>query len=485
MLFNSYPFLLIFLPLVLSGFYLFSKFKWTEVAKGWLFLASLAFYGYWDIRFLPLLLVSILFNYFVGDGILTVQNTVQKKSILLFGIVLNLALLFYFKYVNFFLHNFSKLTHFSFPIVEVVLPLGISFFTFTQIAYLVDSYKAKARKSSLLNYALFVTIFPHLIAGPILHHKEMIGQFRSLRMFVFSSKNFAEGIFLFSLGLFKKVMIADFLAGGVIPVFDQSLLPVTLLPAWFSAICYSLQLYFDFSGYSDMAVGLGLMFNLRLPINFNSPYQADSIIDFWRRWHITLSHFLRDYLYIPLGGNRRGEVSKFINLFATMVLGGIWHGAGNTFLLWGALHGSYLVINHLYRKLSFELPNWMNKSLTLLAVLMAWVLFRSPDFGKAREIFSGLLGLNGIALPLRFEESLAFLKKFNIFFMPYWYLNYQVYHLILVCLLIPVVLKFPNSGFLLNHFNKRPKLAAIFCTFLTLLCILNFENISEFLYYQF
>lgn len=485
MLFNSYPFLFFFLPSVLFGFYLFCKWHLTSLAKLWLLIASLAFYGYWDVRFVPLLGASILFNYAMGEAIDYVQDAIAKKCALAFGIACDLALLFYFKYTHFFLTTISKFSGWYY-FAEVALPLGISFFTFTQIAYLVDLYRGEAKKGSLLNYALFVTIFPHLIAGPILHHKEMIGQFNRLRMFVFSAKNVASGIFLFTLGLFKKVAIADHLSTFGAQIFDEALeVPLTLIPAWVGALSYSLQLYFDFSGYSDMAVGLGLLFNMRLPINFNSPYQATSIIDFWRRWHITLSHFLRDYLYIPLGGNRKGESARLRNLLVTMVLGGLWHGAGWTYVLWGTCHGLFLVCNHLWRKVHVELPNWFSRTITLIAVVAAWAIFRAPSTEKAFEVLSAMFGFAGVGLPLSLAEPLAFLSSFGITFIRFTDLHYHMFELGLVFVLIAVVLKAPNSFYWNEKFIKKPALAGMTTAVMAVTTILNLEKISEFLYYQF
>ena len=281
------------------------------------------FYAYWDARYLPLLLVSILFNYTVGSLI----ERHKSKLGLIIGVTVNLSLLTYFKYTNFFLSSFNEMFQTAIYVPKIILPLGISFFTFTQIAYLVDAYRGETQRYSLLTYSLFVTVFPHLIAGPILYHKNMIPQFSKLKNYVFTHKNMALGAAFFSVGLFKKVMIADSLAPWAKVVFDNAGM-VSFIEAWAGALAYTFQLYFDFSGYSEMAIGLGLMFNFKLPVNFNSPYKATSIIEFWRRWHITLSEFLRNYLYIPLGGNRNGQYGRMRNLLITMLLGGLWHGAG-------------------------------------------------------------------------------------------------------------------------------------------------------------
>lgn len=333
MLFNSYEFILLFLPVTFSGFFLLGRLEQSRLATLWLVLASLFFYGYWDWHYVPLLTASILFNYFIGRNI---ECRVQKKRILYLGILADVILLGYFKYADFFLTTVNAVAGSSFELLDIVLPLGISFFTFTQIAYLVDVYRGIAKNVSLLYYFEFVTIFPHLIAGPIINYKDMLPQFMAKETFRLNKKNIAIGLAIFAIGLSKKVLVADNLSVWANAAFANTE-HLAFLAAWIGALSYTLQLYFDFSGYSEMAIGLGLMFNLKLPMNFNSPYQARSIIDFWRRWHMTLGGWVRDYLYITMGGNRCGELLKMRNLFASMLIIGLWHGAGWTFVLWGGV----------------------------------------------------------------------------------------------------------------------------------------------------
>jgi alginate O-acetyltransferase complex protein AlgI len=481
MLFNSYSFLLLYLPVVLTGFFSLIRWQWNQTARLWLLLCSLWFYGYWDVRFLPLLIGSIACNYFCGAQILHQRSSYCQKAFLCSGILGNLALLFYFKYYNFFLSLIPGRSSFA----DVLLPLGISFFTFTQIAYLIDAYQGKADKCDIISYGLFVTIFPHLIAGPILHHKEMIKQFHSPDLYTVSWPHIAQGCFLFVIGMAKKVLIADHLASIVQPIFDSEVSSIPFMQAWFGALSYTLQLYFDFSGYSDMAVGLGLLFNLRLPLNFNSPYQADSIIDFWRRWHITLSTFLRDYLYIPLGGSRYGKWTKMRNLFLTMLLGGLWHGAGWTFVLWGACHGFFLIVNHLWRELKLTIPTWLARTFTLLAVIVSWVIFRSPDVSTALTILSGMIGLQGVVLPESYEASLAFLKHYGVVFHQLSISKFRSYDFLLLFALGVVVLKFPNSQAWTEHFQRRPLAWAIPCALIFFTSFIQLDELAEFLYYQF
>jgi len=342
LLFNTFSFFALFLPVALFVYFTISR-KSVRVSILFLLCSSVVFYGYWDVRYLPLLAVSIACNFLIGSRISTAKEkdlTINTRRWLISGVALNLSLLTFFKYSNFIVDNFAAIIGWNINFPKIVLPIGISFFTFTQIAYLVDCYQGKVREARPESYGLFVTYFPHLIAGPILHHKEMIPQFDSAQTHVFNAGRLAVGMTFFTIGLLKKVILADGISRFVAPVFDLHYADLTQAEAWAGALSYTFQLYFDFSAYSEMAYGLSYMFGIVLPINFFSPYKATSIIEFWRRWHITLSTFLRDYLYIPLGGNRNGKFHRYLNLFITMLLGGLWHGANWTFIVWGALHGS-------------------------------------------------------------------------------------------------------------------------------------------------
>jgi len=411
MLFNSYTFIFIFLPVVLLGFFYLGRFN-HAYAAGWLALASLFFYGYWNLAYVGLLLGSIIFNYTFGIWIakaVVQHETRRKKYLLIFSITANLLLLAYYKYANFFIGNVNIIANTHWSLGQIILPLGISFFTFTQIAYLVDAYQGKVKEYNFIHFALFVTYFPHLIAGPVLHHKEMMPQFSNVSTYRPNYENMAVGMTIFFIGLFKKCVLADGIAGFVGPVFSSPA-ELSMIEAWGAALCYSLQLYFDFSGYSDMAIGLSRLFGIVLPLNFHSPYKSVNIIEFWRRWHITLSRFLRDYLYFSLGGNRKGVMRRYLNLFVTMLLGGLWHGAGWTFIIWGGLHGVYLAINHGWQELrkvfgqDVELP--LSKPmhiaavlLTFVAVVAGWVVFRSDNIGTAAAILKAMAGFNGFVLP--------------------------------------------------------------------------------------
>ena len=380
------------------------------MAVSWLVGASLFFYGWWNPAYLVLILGSILFNYTAGIILGNLEQGFSKKGVLVAGILTNLATIGYFKYANFFVNNLNSAIGSDFHVSTIILPLAISFFTFQQIAYLVDAYKGETREYNFLHYSLFVTFFPQLIAGPIVHHKEMLPQFVKEGVYRLNHENLAVGITVFAIGLFKKVGLADEIAQYATPVFQaaEAGVSISFIEAWGGALAYTFQLYFDFSGYSDMAIGLACMFGIQLPLNFNSPYKAINIIEFWGRWHMTLSRFFRDYLYVPLGGNRKGKVRQLMNLMITMLLGGLWHGAGWTFVMWGGLHGAYLVVNHtwhtLRRGLGFDLKNTTvfgrvtARLITFIAVVVSWVFFRAETFDGGMNILRGMSGQQEVVL---------------------------------------------------------------------------------------
>lgn len=411
MLFNSPEFIFVFLPIVFLAFVAVGRYVGPVAALVVLIAASLVFYAYWRIDDLLLLCLSISANFVFGLQIHALLDKSPRKAkiVLIAGIVFNLSLIAVFKYLGFLSDATNTFFGTRLPHFDVILPLGISFFTFTQITFLVDVYRRLTIERSPLRYALFVTFFPHLIAGPILHQSSMSPQFQRKDFGCPHLDDIMSGVFLFVIGLFKKVIFADSIATFVSPVFDTAAAggALTFWEAWAGALAYTMQIYFDFSGYSDMAVGLGLMFGIRLPVNFNSPYQATSIIDFWRRWHMTLSAFLRDYLYVPLGGNRHGKVARYRNLMVTMLLGGLWHGANWTFVLWGGLHGLLICINHLWRRLDIgvflvfpqTVRNAVARLLTFIAVVVCWVPFRSESLTSACNLWRAMLGWDRIPLP--------------------------------------------------------------------------------------
>lgn len=403
MLFNSFEFILLFLPFVFVAFYLIGA-RSHFYASLWLAIASLFFYSWWSIKMLPLLLISITINYWFGKKLTEFNNCKKGKFFLISAITLNLGLLGYFKYAGLFVTTLNagltKVGMIPLTIPQIILPIGISFYTFTQIAFLVDCWQGKVNERRFLHYLLFVTYFPHLIAGPILHHSQMMPQFAKPATYQINYNKLIIGLVIFTIGLFKKMIIADPLseyADQLFKIADTGSESISLYTAWAGVLSYAFQIYFDFSGYSDMAIGISLFFGIHIPINFNSPYRSTSIIEFWRRWHISLSTFLREYLYIPLGGNQNGKCKRYINLLITMILGGLWHGASWNFALWGGLHGLYLTINHAWRKLfpktDHVLYNGFSWLITFIAVCFAWVLFRANTLDGAKRIYAAMLGL--------------------------------------------------------------------------------------------
>lgn len=472
MLFNSYEFIFLFLPLTFFIYFCLNQKRLTKLSKAFLVFSSLFFYSWWNIVYLPLILTSMLFNYIVGAVLsknfegrshLNSSKKSLKKPILIFGITCNLFLLGYFKYSDFFIVNINQVFSSSVPLLHLALPLAISFFTFQQIAFLVDMYKGEVEKEyDFLNYAIFVTFFPQLIAGPIVHHKEMMPQFLNIKNKAKNYKNIALGLFIFSIGLFKKVVIADTFAIWATRGFDEAQM-LNFFEAWATSLSYTFQLYFDFSGYTDMAIGAALLFNIKLPINFNSPYKALDIQDFWRRWHITLSRFLRDYVYIPLGGNRKGKARTYVNLIATFLIGGLWHGAGWTFVFWGLLHGVAIATHRMWKSFGFSMNRILAWFITFNFVNIAWIFFRAKEWEDALRVLRGMCG-------------------FDVF---EYNLNYIEVACLIAGLLIVVFAK--NSMINLHKKFLFNLLQIVFFSSLMLISILviRLGNKSEFLYFNF
>jgi len=468
-LFNSYAFIFLFLPVSFGVYFYLNSKKRTEQAKLFLILSSLFFYSWWNLIYLPLILSSMIFNYHWGSLLTEAKRKKcsYKKPLLIIGIVANLSLLGYFKYADFFITNLNFALGSDVPLLQLALPLAISFFTFQQVAYLVDAYRGEVAEYNFLNYAVFVTFFPQLIAGPIVHHKEMMPQFDDAKNRVINYQNISLGLFIFSIGLFKKVVIADTFAIWATHGFDEAVV-LSFYEAWVTSLSYTFQLYFDFSGYADMAIGLALLFNIKLPVNFHSPYKARNIQSFWRRWHMTLSRFLKDYIYIPLGGNRKGKYRTYVNLMLTFILGGIWHGAGWTFIFWGFLHGFALVINNLWGQFGKKLPLFVAWFITFNFVNISWVFFRAKEWEDAIKVLEGMCGLNG------FEYQL----------------NYLQIGILLLGMLIVLVGKSSSilfaSALLTKKFDFTLSRILQFSLFMFLsIIIIRLGNKSEFLYFNF
>ncbi|HJV65054.1 MAG TPA: MBOAT family protein [Geomonas sp.] len=489
MLFNSYEFIFLFLPVTLFVYFLLNRQRLTVASNAWLLFASLVFYSWWNVKYLPLILVSILFNYTIGY--LLVEHDSQKKSVVtkkgifVSGLAGNLFFLGYFKYMDFFIGNLNAVFRTDLPLMQIVLPLGISFFTITQIAFLVDCYEGLVEDRRLLSYSLFVTFFPHLLAGPILHHKEMMPQFEATRNKVLNYKNLSHGLFLFFVGLFKKVVIADMLSVTVKMGFDKAP-QLNLVEAWVTSLSYTLQLYFDFSGYSDMAIGVGLLFNIVLPINFNSPYKASNIIDFWKRWHMSLTSFITTYLYSPMMRSfKKITFSKSMwATFLAMFIAGIWHGAGWTFILWGAFHGAALVVNHVWKRRKLSMPRPLGWLLTFLFVNFSFVLFRAKDLAMAGKVLKGMVGLSGL-LPAGIDHfAFSLLGKGGFWkrLMEDVEGNDGTIWTVLVILALTLTLK--NSLQMEKEFKPSWK-ALAFVVAIGFYTLFSMNKVSEFLYFQF
>jgi alginate O-acetyltransferase complex protein AlgI len=489
MLFNSFEFILLFLPVTLVAYFLLLRWRLTIAAKSWLLFASLFFYSWWNVKYLPLILGSVLFNYTIGGLLADYEKIgrkiVSKRSVFVFGVFANVLLLCYFKYMDFFIGNLNSLIRTDLPLLHIVLPLGISFFTITQIAFLVDAYEGLVEERNLLNYALFVTFFPHLLAGPILHHMDMMPQFERMRNKVINWKNLYLGLALFFIGLFKKVVIADQFATWATPGFDTAT-SLNFVAAWLTSLTYTFQLYFDFSGYSDMAVGIGWMFNIRLPINFNSPFKATGIIDFWKRWHITLTNFVTTYLFTPIlrSFGRITFAGSMIAMFLSMLIAGFWHGAGWNFIMWGGMHGGGLVVNHIWQKRKLRMPRFLAWLITFNFVNLSFVFFRAKSWESAMKVLEGMAGMNGVMLHKSLKKF-HFLQGLGVKF-GLWLDGIngtdRTYIMVIIALLITV--RSINSMQIVDR--CKPSWRWMACILIiSFWSLLDMSKVSEFLYFQF
>jgi D-alanyl-lipoteichoic acid acyltransferase DltB (MBOAT superfamily) len=487
MLFNSHFYIFVFLPFAALIYFFFNRFRINLGGRFFFLAVSLLFYGWTHPAYVPLLVGSICFNYFVVKSMAAGQGE-RKKSfrsfLLVLGISGNILLLVYFKYADFFITNINQLTNLQISLLRLMLPAGVSFFTLNQIGYLVDSWRGKINEHDILSYAQFVSFFPYILAGPIVRYEEVVPQLTRLRNSLFDHKNACEGIFLFFIGLFKKVVLADTLAVWANHGFDGAV-NLTLIEAWTTSLSYTLQLHFDFSGYTDMALGSALIFNIKLPVNFHSPYKSFNIQDFWRRWHMTLGRFMRDYVYIPLGGSRGTEAHILANLMITFLIIGIWHGAGWTFIVWGCLHGAAMIVHRLWRKSHIMMPKLVAWFLTFNFVNGAWVFFRAKDLGDAMKVLKGMTGLSGLVLP-KFMEPMAgaFPTQGISFGNPLAGINGgdMTFPIVFVILLLSVL--FRNSNMMVQGF--KPAVSRLcFLVVIAVLSILYLGKHSEFLYFRF
>ena len=482
MLFNSYEFIFLFLPITLITYFLLNKFNKNMLAKSWLVIASLYFYSYFNKSYLILIIVSILVNYFIGTELsMKTNNVIRRKVLLIFGIIFNLGALGYFKYYDFFIENINYIFKTNFNLLHIMLPLGISFFTFQQLSYVVDNYHRKSLNYDFLSYCLFVTFFPQLIAGPIVLAAEMLPQFENEKNKKVNWENMNRGLYIFSIGLAKKVIIADTISHFANAGFDM-MESLNFAEAWLTSVSYTLQLYFDFSGYCDMAMGIGMMFNIILPINFNSPYKSTDIQEFWRKWHITLGKFMTNYLYIPLGGNRKGELKTLRNLFIVFLASGIWHGAGWNFIIWGMLHGICILIHRIWKNTGKKLSKLIGWVITINLVNIFWVFFRAKDLQSAVKVLRGMADIPNLIYMM---THLGKIKEMTLEFRQLSIGNLGTINNICILLISMMMIFFLKNSFEINKLffpNKK----FLFKIYLYLFISLFFmTNISDFLYFNF
>ena len=487
MLFNSYIFIFVFFPLCLFGYFGLNRLGRYTLAQGFLLAMSLWFYGYFNPSYLAIILVSIVMNYgFTRLMGKTHQQRLRKLEMIL-AVLLNIGVLFYFKYFDFFLMNMNRLFHTDFTLYNILLPLGISFFTFQQVSYVVDAYRGEVQKYGFLQYASFVAYFPQLIAGPIVTHDELIPQFMDESKKRFNWDNFAQGLFMFTLGLGKKVLIADTFGAAANWGFGN-VHALDTTNALLTSLAYTVQIYFDFSGYCDMAIGIAKMINLELPVNFDSPYKALNISDFWKRWHKTLTRFFTCYIYIPLGGSRKGALRTYINVMIVYLVSGIWHGANYTFIAWGILHGVFCVIYRWKKDWFDSLHPALNWMITFSFVNLAWVLFRADSIGDALVLFKALLRMEvgpvseHITAAFLLPELEFFINKIPQLLYFQWYPN----SLVLLFFAGAFVLMLGARNAREHMLTFRPTVKNLLATVLLLFwCVMSFAGVSTFLYFNF
>lgn len=482
MLFNSYEFIFLFLPITLIIYFTLNRYGKNNVAKGWLVIASLYFYSYFHLSYLYLILTSIIINYFIGNKLNHKNlNGKERKIWMIIGVIFNLGLLGYFKYYDFFVENINTVFRANFTLLHILLPLGISFFTFQQLSFIIDSYNEKSMKYDFLSYCLFVTFFPQLIAGPIVLPNEMLPQFEDKRNKVINYENMNRGLYMFSIGLAKKVILADTIANFANAGFDQ-METLNIIEAWMTSISYTLQLYFDFSGYCDMTMGIALMFNIVLPLNFNSPYKSTNIQEFWKRWHMTLGRFMTNYLYIPLGGNRLGERKTLRNLFIVFMASGIWHGAGWNFVIWGGLHGICILVHRIWKNSGRKMNKLLGWFITINLVNIFWVFFRAETLNRALKVLKGMFDYKSL-ITIVFEIE----QKNNLMRMHQEIKDsFVVNEIDITILLFATIVTFllNNTFNIVNSLKINIKNCFVLA-FLFSISICYFNGISNFLYFNF
>lgn len=486
MLFNSFVFIFVFLPIVFSGYFLLNRFGNSKLSLIWLVLGSLFFYGYFEPSYLILISTSILVNYSIGHTMNRIHSNRGKKWLLTLGILFNVSLLGYYKYADFFISNVNTLFASNYALLHLILPLGLSFITFQKIAYLVDTYRGETKNYSFATFSLFATFFPQLIAGPIVHHKEVIPQFEDEKNKRIILSNVNMGIFIFLVGLTKKVAIADTVALWANDGY-QHYQNLTFIESWITSLSYTIQLYFDFSGYCDMAIGLALLFNIKLPVNFFSPYKARNIQDFWKRWHMTLGRFLTQYIYIPLGGNRKGKILTYFNVFIIFFISGFWHGAGWTFIIWGVMHGLASILLRLWGITNIKLPYWVSWFITFQFVNVAWVYFRATSIEQANTIIMKMFTPNWSEFTSFFTHPIRNFSYSATFKLPLIAINNPKVVVLSIVLLLLVSFLAKNSIQLMKEFKPKWSyiVACQFMLAMVLVSIYMMQKNNVFLYFNF
>lgn len=485
MVFNSYLFIFIFLPFCLLGYFILNRKKCYKISEHFLILMSFWFYGYFNYKYLFIIIGSIFVNFFLGKYIRKSNGKISKKLLLILGCLLNVGVLFYFKYMDFFIENINTIFKTSFELKNLILPLGISFFTFQQLSFVIDCYKGNMKDYSFRQYALFVVFFPQLIAGPIVLHNETIPQFEDVKKKEFCWENFSKGLMAFAFGMAKKVLIADNL-GKVVTYGFSNIVGLGTTSAIYVMLSYTFQIYFDFSGYCDMATGIAKMFNIDLPMNFNSPYKSLSVTEFWKKWHITLSRFLRIYVYFPLGGNIKGKIRTYINLFIVFLISGLWHGANYTFIVWGIMHGVMMVIERIFKNKIENVNSTFRWIVTFVFINITWIFFRANNIEDAILFIKEILYFKFTPI------NVNLIKQFDFDIIPF-VLNYlgkygvylkSTYHIYIILFTFTITLVCKNTNQRLENFKPTIRNAILSSIFL-FLSIISFTGISVFLYYNF
>jgi alginate O-acetyltransferase complex protein AlgI len=452
-------------------------------AKNWLLATSLFFYGFGNIKYSALIVISILVNFFISNLLIKNKKASDRKILFYCALAFNLGLLCFFKYMDFFIENINWVSGSEIGLLKIVLPLGISFFTLQQIAFIVDVYTGQAKENTFIDYALFVTFFPQLVAGPIVHYKDIIPQLQSKDNKIFKPENLSIGIYIFVIGLFKKVMIADSFAPFVNEGFDQSA-SLHFFSAWGTSFAYAFQIYFDFSGYSDMAIGLGSMFNIKIAANFKSPYKATNIVDFWSRWHITLTNFITAYIFTPIVRSMPKMTFPFmmLSMFLAMTIAGLWHGAAWTFVIFGVLHGAAIVVHHSWKKLKIKLPTYISWPVTFVFVSVCFTIFRAKSVESALKVYKGMLGLSGFQVP-KGIVPISVLNSLGIKYGAYM-INDENLILIMIVASFFIVRKLKNSSELIQGFKPTHQ-SVLFTSIMFVFCIFGLNRLTEFIYFNF